>query len=98
MTRRRGSARSFILAALLAFGGCGDVYDDIVHDNTPLCRPTATRECHCNDGAPGVQACLAAGDDYGACDCSPDAGISEVDADVDAPDIDAAVDTSIDAP
>ena len=34
------------------------------------CYPTDWRGCTCGDGAPGYQQCDAAGDAYGACDCS----------------------------
>ncbi|MBK7537771.1 MAG: hypothetical protein IPI49_20835 [Myxococcales bacterium] len=61
---------TIVLAASMALGAC-----NLVEDNTPLCTPKKTRPCHCHDGAAGQQVCLDSGDDYDACNCSPDAGM-----------------------
>jgi hypothetical protein len=66
------------------------VGDAEVH--TPLCTPGRTQACYCSDGSSGSRSCLAAGDDFSACDCSPDAGTEEPDAAADA-----STDVSIDA-
>jgi hypothetical protein len=34
------------------------------------CYPSDWRACTCGDGAPGYEQCDAAGEGYGACDCS----------------------------
>lgn len=55
-----------IRIALVAFASLGGA----CLDGERECYPTDWRGCTCADGAPGYQQCDAAGDAYGACDCS----------------------------
>jgi len=61
--------RSLLLAILLS-AGWGDC-----HDNTQICVPTTTKACYCATGEPGQVQCSASGEEYGECECLPDAGV-----------------------
>jgi hypothetical protein len=45
------------------------------HDNTPACVPRTTASCDCATGEPGQKTCSANGEEYGDCECLPDAGV-----------------------